>query len=232
MMMRVSLIGTVHEEQGFASISNLLAILECIQPEVIFLEIPSGAFEGYLDGTRSNLESTAARRYRESHNVVLVPVDLPTPEEAFFRNCQYLWERIEKASPEYRRLIDRNRECVTAYGFPYLCSEQCSSLWTDIYEATRVTVEQLNDRLLFELHAQWKNSHELRDEGMLKHIETYSYGEPFENGVFLVGAAHRQSIVNKSREARAAGLPKIEWDLSRYLVGSNQDGTPCRPGLR
>ena len=224
-MMRVSLVGTVHDEQGHASISNLLAILERIRPEVIFLEIPSAASHGYLDGTRSNLESTAARRYRESHNVVLVPVDLPTPEEAFFRNSQYLYERIEKTSPDYCRLIDRNSQYVTAYGFFYLNSEQCSTLWADIYEAMRAAVAQLNDRRLIELHELWMNTNERRDEAMLNNIEAYSNSEPFENGVLLVGAAHKQSIVNKLGERRADGSPRIEWDLSGFLVGSNQEGT-------
>jgi hypothetical protein len=70
--MRVWLVGTVHEEQGLARVSGLQSILERIRPEVIFLEIPPAAWDAYLNGIRSNLESTAARRYREGHNAALV----------------------------------------------------------------------------------------------------------------------------------------------------------------
>jgi hypothetical protein len=44
-MTRISLIGTVHGESGRANVSALVAILERIRPEVIFLELPTDAFE-------------------------------------------------------------------------------------------------------------------------------------------------------------------------------------------
>jgi len=84
-MKRVSLVGTVHEEAGLASISGLLGILERITPEVIFLEIPSGAFDDYSKGSRRNLESTAVSRYHEMRHVDLVPVDLPTQTQSSSR---------------------------------------------------------------------------------------------------------------------------------------------------
>src|SRR5437763_10839819 len=99
-MKRVSLVGTVYEEAGLASISGLLGILERITPEVIFLEIPSAAFDDYSKGRCRNLESTAVSRYREMHHVDLVPVDMRTPDAEFFRNNEDLYRRIESKSPE------------------------------------------------------------------------------------------------------------------------------------
>src|SRR6266850_2448378 len=113
-MKRVWLVGTVHEEQGVATVSELLELLDRLRPEVIFLEIPPSAFEDHVDGSRTNLESIAARRYNALHSVDLVPVDLPTPEDAFFANSQHLYDRIENASPEYRRLLDWHRQHVIA----------------------------------------------------------------------------------------------------------------------
>src|SRR6266705_3390244 len=231
-MMRVSLVGTVHAQQGLASISELRAILKRIQPEVIFLEIPSAVFDDYLDGTRSNLESSAARLYRESDDVALVPVDLPTPEAEFFRDSQYLFERIEKSSPEYCRLIDRNSQYVTTHGFAYLNSELCSKHWSDTHEAIHTAIERLDDHRLIELYELWKNTNELRDRAMLKNIEDYYLLRPFENGVFLVGAAHRQSLISKSREGRGAGTPRIEWDVSGFLYRSiEKEVHQAVPGL-
>jgi hypothetical protein len=79
-MKRVSLVGTVHQEKGLASASALLAILEQIRPEVLFLEAPSDASGDYLDATGKELESAAVSRYREISRVDLVPVDLPIPD--------------------------------------------------------------------------------------------------------------------------------------------------------
>jgi hypothetical protein len=91
----VSLVCTVHVEMGFANVSELRAILERIQPEVIFLEVPPAAFDDYYEKfSRHNLESLAVGQYRQGHQVKLVPVDLPTPTGSFF---------------EFRRVAPKNR---------------------------------------------------------------------------------------------------------------------------
>ena len=216
-MTRVLLLSTVHEEQGLATTPALHAILERFRPDVIFLEIPPAAFPAYSDGTRSNLESSAATRYRETNDVVLVPVDLPTPEDSFFRDWQYLDRRITATSPTYRQLIDRNTLDIATYGFPYLNSEQSSKAWSEIYEAMEVAIQRLShDTRLPAIYEAWRRTNERRDRAMLKNIYDYCHLNPFENGVLLVGAAHTQSIISISREGRPAGAPRIECgDLHR-----------------
>src|SRR5207247_10063342 len=104
-MKRLSVVGTVHEEKGRANTSGLVGILERIKPEVIFLEIPPAAFDDHFNGDRGNLESTAVSRYRENHRVDLIPVDLPTPDGAFFAKHRDLCMRINRTSPDYCRLV-------------------------------------------------------------------------------------------------------------------------------
>jgi hypothetical protein len=66
-MTRVSVVCTVHEETGYANVLELRAILERIQPEVIFLEVPPPAFDDYYENcSQQNLESMAVRQYRRS----------------------------------------------------------------------------------------------------------------------------------------------------------------------
>ncbi len=214
--MTVWLVGTFHEEEGPTTSENLLEILERIGPEVIFLEIPTAALDDYLDGTRSNLESVAVRRYSEEREVALVAVDLPTPTAAFFRDSESLFDRVERTSPEYRYLMDLHRQHRLASGFAYLNSSLCSRLWTDVYEVTRAVVHQLDDPRLRKLHQSWVTTHESRDLAMLRRIREYSEAEPFENGALLVGAAHRHSMI-RALEQTAAGLPEIRWDLSSFL---------------
>ncbi len=216
-MKRVSLVGTVHEEAGLASISGLLGILERITPEVIFLEIPSGAFDDYSKGSRRNLESTAVSRYREMRHVDLVPVDLPTPDAEFFKNNEDLYRSIESKSPEYCRLMDRHIQDVGAYGFAYLNSEHCSTFWCKLHEAILTAIEELADRRLAELYELWIGTNKLRDKHMMKSIENYCRKTTFSNGVFLVGSAHRQSIIDISREQPGADSPTIQWDVAGFL---------------
>jgi len=80
------LVCTVREETGLANVLELRAILERIQPEIIFLEVPPAAFDDYYENVRrQNLESMGVRQYWEGHHVKLIPVDLPTPTPEVFR---------------------------------------------------------------------------------------------------------------------------------------------------
>ncbi len=122
-MKRVSLVGTVHKEKGLASASALLAILERISPEVLFLEASSEASGDYLNDTGKELESATVSRYREIRHVDLVPVDLPIPDAELFQflgDNGYLFKTIERRSPEYCRFVDEYSQEVRERGFAYL----------------------------------------------------------------------------------------------------------------
>ena len=218
-MKRVSLVGTVHQEMGLANVSELQAILERIRPEVIFLEIPFAALDDFLDGRRWNLESSAAGRYRDLHHVELVPVDLPTPEEDFFRSIRYLNETVKRTSAVCSRLFYRDSRDVSTHGVVYLNSERCSKLWSDLYEAMLATIEELGDPGLLEIYETFRHTNELRDKAMLKRVEAYSTQNHFDKGVLLVGAAHRRSIIDKSRMGCGDRMPTVQWDFDGFLQG-------------
>lgn len=88
----------MHKESGRTNVAELRTILEHIQPEVIFLEVPPAAFKGYFENSQ-NLEAKAVRQYRQGHQVEIVPVDLPTPSGDFFANYEDLRRRVRQVSP-------------------------------------------------------------------------------------------------------------------------------------
>jgi len=207
-MKRVSVVGTRHEEKGHASISALVAILERIKPEVIFLECPSAAFDDYFNGNPGNLEAVAVSRYRENHRVDLIPVDLSTPDADFFAKHEHLSKRIERTSPDYRRLVDWHSQNVSAHGFAYLNSKDCSDLFSQLHEAVLAAIEKdVDHKLLAEVYDRWIRTNELRDKEMMKNIENHCRQGSFSSAAFLVGAAHRQSIIDLS----------IQWDFDGFL---------------
>jgi hypothetical protein len=109
-------------------------------------------------------------------------------------------------------LVDQNSHDVATYGFTYLNSERCSKAWSDIYEAMQAAIQRLShDSRLIEIFDSWQRTNELRDRAMLKSIDDYCLGNSFESGVLLVGAAHRQSIINKTREDHRTGAPRLEY---------------------
>lgn len=211
-MTRIFVIGTVHEGNGLATTSALLDILESVRSEVIFLEISPASFPDYDDGTFSNLESCAARRYREKTGAVLVPVDLPTPEESFFRDWQYMDRRITAKSSAYRQLIDENAANTAKRGFAYLNSERCRDSWSAIYEAMEFAIQRLShDTRLPLIYEAWRRTNGLRDEAMLECIYTHCSQNPLATGVLLVGVAHANSIVGRSRKERRPSAPWVDF---------------------
>lgn len=206
----VSLIFTVHEGLGLANVSELHAILLRARPEVIFLEVPPAAFSDfYLTGRRQNLESNAVKRYLEDHPLVrLIPVDLPTPAREFFEDHAYLCTRVRETSREYRQLLHLDGERLKAYGFAYLNSEYCSIHWSNVYAEILRTVERLAEPGLAKIYLSWEKTNECREREMMAAIQKYCVANTFERGVFLVGAAHRQRIIDMSSEQSV-----FDWSL-------------------
>jgi hypothetical protein len=168
-MHRVSLVCTVHDEAGHANVAELCAILESIQPEVIFLEVPPEPLDDFYGNcSQENLESQAVRQYREGRQVKLVPVDLPTPSAEFFSNIEELRRRIRRVSPEYRRLMKLDDDCIREYGFVYLNSEDCGVLWLSVYKEMLSTIEWLKDSTLLAPYESWVETSDRREKAMIE----------------------------------------------------------------
>jgi hypothetical protein len=215
----VSLVCTVHGETGRASISALRAILDQIQPKVIFLELPPSAYHDHFEtSNRANLESIAIKQHCVKHDVDLVLVDINPPDEDFFRDHKNLYERTKERSNEYDRLIGLNTQLISEHGFVYLNCDDCSNLWSDIYAEQLRTIVAINDPQLLAIYELWNKTIDLRDEAMMNNILEYSRGNIFDRGVFLVGAAHRQSIIDKARKQSAVKPEILQWDFSTDIV--------------
>jgi hypothetical protein len=209
----ISLICAVHEETGHASVSELHSILERLDPQVIFLEAPEGAMDDfYRTGHRKNLESTAIGEFRERNHVELIPVDLPTPHESFFRDYHYMVKRIEGISSEYRRLRLWDSNYVRDRGFAYLNSECSEKIWSETYDELEAVIQKLNEPRLTKIFDQWIETNDLRENEMLSNIMQYCSSNSFDRGTFLIGAAHRKRVIHKIRKAFDECSSNIQWD--------------------
>jgi hypothetical protein len=217
-MNSVSLVCTVHENAGLANASVLLSILERIQPEVVFVELPPEAFEDFYGScSQYNLESMAVRQYREGRRVKPVAVDLPRPSGNFASNIEELDRRVRRVSPEYRRLMQLDDDRIRKYGFAYLNSEDCREHWERAYEDMVSSIKWMNDSRLLALYESCRETDDLREKAMMENIQIYCRANAFDKGVFLVGAAHRQPIIEKSRKQTAPGTTRIEWDFTNWM---------------
>lgn len=215
--MRVSLVGTVHAESELVSVGELQAILERSQPDVIFAEIPASHIDRYKDGSHGTLESITVARYLASHPVHVEPVDVAEPEQKFFDKTKDMFRAVERTSPDYRRLVDFHSAEARVGGFRYLNSDKCVQTWEAINRELLATIEWIGDKRHRESYSLWTDMAEHRDREMMRNIMLYLGRNPMARGVFLVGAAHRKSLIEKATADGEPGLPRIEWDLDSFL---------------
>jgi hypothetical protein len=218
--MRISIVGTYHAERGAVTVSALLAILERIQPEVVFAEIPRNHIGEWREGSHGTVESIAVARYADTHSIDVVSVDSPKPEGSFFQAWEEVSRAIERTSLKYRRLVDLNTDRTYRGGFAYLNSDDCIQAWADIYREELETIEYIGSSRLRDIYAQVRDLNEWRDLEMLGNIRAYCSSAAQTCGAFLVGAAHRKSLIEKLRAAGETAIPHIEWDVGGSQIGS------------
>jgi hypothetical protein len=216
----ISLVGTVHEDAGSANASALNEILVCIQPEVIFLEIPPAVLESELSN-RKSLESNAVRQYLQSHQAKLVAVDLPTPERDFFESHERLHMTVRETSLEYRQMLTTHSIRVRTYGLIYLNSKYCSKLWSDFEQEMLSTINRIGDPGLVEIHETWKERNEFREREWIANMQKYCSENVMNKGVILVGSAHRQPIIEKFTEQHEVGPCSFQWDFDAWTRQMN-----------
>jgi hypothetical protein len=197
--MQLTIVGTVHAETGLANSNELLKILERLKPDVIFAEIPPSYVGRYCDGSHGTLEAVAVARYKEGHQFAVIPVDLEKPEEAFFSDAREMFDKVERTSHDYRRLMDQHSRNTRTDGFPYLNSDRCIQAWTDIRSEVLATLDWIGNPQLQEVYSKWRMHDERRDVEMVARIADYADRKGLGHGVFLFGAAHMQSILEKTR---------------------------------
>jgi hypothetical protein len=211
--MHISLIGTYHAERGAVTVAALLEVLERIQPEVVFAEIPQSYIDSWMDGSHGTLESLAVSRYAATHAIEVVAVDLPEPDGFFFRDWEEVSRAIELRSHWYRRLMDFNTDRTHKEGLAYLNSEECVRAWSEINREQVETIECIGDSRLRDIYNQFRFVNERRECQMLASIYAYCATAKQGRGAFLVGAAHRGALIDKFRAAGATPHPYIEWDV-------------------
>jgi hypothetical protein len=70
-MHNITVFNTEHGEAGKCNINELYRIIESINPEIIFEEIPPCVFDEYYKNmTRNNLETNAIKIYLKNHNIL------------------------------------------------------------------------------------------------------------------------------------------------------------------
>ncbi len=231
-MYNITLVGTKHSENGHCNPDELYKILEDINPEVIFDELPihfadmyySDSFDSYCaNDILLNrhplvvpLEVKCIKKYKQNHNIKICPVDIDLREkltkhqqEIYF--MMYTFLQCE----DYRKLNDEIEALIAHEGFHFLNSNKFLDFIQEKEVIERNIIKsEIQKNRLFEIyklfHAEQCDN---RENAMLENIYNYSKMNPYNQAVFLIGAEHRKSIMWKITEYENLSEIKLNWAM-------------------
>lgn len=215
-MHKITLVCSVHRENGRCTVAELLKILRAISPEVIFEEVRPTDFDAYYK-SRQTLEAQAITKFRESESPRQVPVDQFNDNEATV-DLRFTMDRIfdvvEGTSQTYLNLLDERETLTHQQGFQYLNSVVFEKTTESIEEIEDLTIRATGNPDLIRGLQCWREAMKRREAEMVRNIYEYCRDHAFDTGVFLVGSAHKASIVKaiRARDGAEAGL--IDWSFT------------------
>jgi len=227
-MSTITLIATDHKEKGLCNSHELFKIIEQISPDVIFEEIPPGKFEAVYAGTRqASLEVEAIKAYLQKYpDTYHYPVDMDieqATEKQIKTEVDGIYFICKDYSPEYKYLDGLIRYWSEKYGFPFLNNDRCSEIISrkkvlekQILDALRKDNNQraMDHETLNLVYKQWIDQIDDRENEMLRNIYSYMEQKQYDRALFLVGAAHRKSIMQKIQKYESK--EKIKWNWTFF----------------
>ena len=213
-MPEVVLLCSVHKENGRCNSSELVRILELIEPDVLFEEIPYFEFlEKNNLGNGRILEVRAISKYLERHKVLQIPVD--TLDGSSFEQIKFdqVIDRVSHTSPEFRSLWDHKTYLEYTRGFEYLNSRSNDSMLRRSDSIVTKALEELNDERLSMAYDEWKTYNSKREDAMIGNVYEFCRLTNFKKGVFLFGSGHRQSLISKIKMVKKTEKGRVNWKL-------------------
>ena len=206
-MHNITLISTVHKEYGNCNSNELLKIIENICPDVIFLEAFEANYSEYDQMLFSQfgvyierLELKAIQKYSQNHTFEYVPVlDIGLSDEFETKI------KIVSENQEYQKLLDNYNLLEMDDGFHFLNSKKNIALQEEMRELENRIID---DKIM---HQKANESIDAYEHSMLRNIYAFSKEKSFNTAIFMCGAAHRKSIIEKIEEYEKKEPIKLNW---------------------
>jgi hypothetical protein len=214
-MYNITLISTVHKECGNCNSNELLKIIENICPDVIFLEALEENYSKYdhmkfsqFGVYKERLELKTIQKYSHNHTFNYFPVlDVGLSDE-FEKKI-----KIVSENKDYQRLLDDFSSLEMDGGFQFLNSEKNIVLQEELRELENRIVKD-------EIMLQKVNANiDAYENSMLRNIYSFCKENSFNTAIFMCGAAHRKSIIEKIEEYEKKETIKLNWI---FYINSSQ----------
>lgn len=229
-MNNITLIGTIHSENGQCNSNELYKILENINPDVIFDELPSHFSDMYYSDSfdmycANNillnrnppvvpLEVKCNKKYKQNNNVEIIPVDIDIRQKLskYQHEFHFMFSTFYK-NEDYIKLDNEKETLISQEGFNYLNSDRFLDFLERkvVIEKNIMESEIQKNRLLNIYKLFHAEQYDNRENAMLENIYNYSKGNQYNQAVFLIGAEHIKSIMRKITEYEKLSEIKLNW---------------------
>ncbi len=209
----ITLISTEHRESRKCNSEELYKILEKINPDVIFEEEADDEnYKKYYteENIFTSLEIKCIKKILQNHHISHIPVDIKSNFN--YREWDYMFDTF-KSYDIYKETLKEHCFLRDIYGFNYLNSMKCSALLfkTKKIEEQLIEFSGLKKSVLLQIYKSFHKEHQNRENGMLQNIFNYCKLNQFNQGVFLLGFAHRKSIIEKIENLQTTNEIKLNW---------------------
>jgi hypothetical protein len=231
-MYNITLVATIHSEHGECNPDELYKLLEEIKPEVIFDELPihfaemyySDSFDMYcVNRTLLKqsppvvpLEVKCIKKYKQSYNIEIVPVDIDVRQKVseHQQEIHFMLQTFFKHE-EYKKLDEEKDALISRDGFLFLNSNKYLGFIErkETMEKSIIESEPEKNRLLKIYNLFRAVQHDNRENTMLENIYDYSIDNPYNQAVFLIGAEHKRSIMQKIVAFEKLSKLKLNWTM-------------------
>jgi pheromone shutdown protein TraB len=217
-MYNITLIGTNHSEFGKCNSNELYNIIAAINPEVIFEELSPILFNFIYNSNSNNLtpdvvtEIKCVKKYLKNHNISHEPVDIDLryisdKEQDWMFDAFEKYDAYKKIDYEQYLLAEKN-------GFDFLNSKKSMNLFEKqkIIKTNIIEVDNQKNELS-RIYQLFTLQDDIRENAMLKNIYNYSKENQFNQAVFLIGTAHKKSIMQKITKYEKQSEVKLKWTM-------------------
>jgi len=215
-MYNITLICTAHKEIGRCNSIELYKIIESINPDIIFEEMTPDLFdrvykENQFSEETWRPEAKSIKRYLQIYDIKHFPVDIDIAENVSVSDFNRMNRRFYRYDI-YKELYDEDWLNMGRGGFSYLNSKECEDMTDKMKGAEKELVYSIiNQDYLIDFYELVCKEFENRENSMLRNIYNYSKEHSFNNAIFMIGATHRKSIIEKIENYKKQENIKLNW---------------------
>lgn len=229
-MKNITLIATIHTENGKCNSDELYKILEDVNPDVIFDELPKHFYDMYYGDSSDNyyannillnrrvpeipLEVKAVKKYIQNYESKIIPIDIDLRQNLSEYNDEisFLFQKFLN-DEDYQKLDSENEVLIRNKGFQFLNSNSFLDFLErkELLERSIMDSDPEKDRLINMYKIFKELQHGNREKTMLQNIYNYSEESDYKQAVFLIGAGHKKSIMKAINEFENQSEFILNW---------------------